>query len=184
MKALLIATILSIVLLGCNKTDDAEKNEEAVDCNEVISRSQIDSSNIEEAIGFADNVFVAQVITTEVDASQEESDNLMFDGKHPIKVNVVNNIKGELPLGESIVHKVVFFDGEQINRDVEDFMPSSGKYYIFVAENIDDNIVANGNYTNNPKDGFETEEEALNSSLYDDYMTGFENERCITKISN
>ncbi len=177
MKKILIVLILSLTLVACGKNETANS-----DCVEVVSRKEINADIVEEAIGYSDNVFIAQVIST--DKVDNNTTTLIFDGKYPIIVKVDQNIKGELKLEETVVNKVVFFEGDQINRDTEDFMPEVGKYYIFVTENIENELVANGNYTNNPKDGFNTLEDALNSDLYNKYTEGYKNEKCINRISN
>ena len=114
-----------------------------------------DISDMQSVVDSVNCIFVGVV---------KESDTLIFDydGKSEFKVQVVKNIKGELPT-ETTVYKYGghFINGNEVIVKVDDEsytpMPEVGKQYLFLAfeqengEVIIADYYGNVDYTNNEK---------------------------------
>lgn len=147
-KVLLAIVLMVLVLIGYVAGVTKKGTEALVDFATDISdmQSVVDSVNC---------IFVGVV---------KESDTLIFDydGKSEFKVQVVKNIKGELPT-ETTVYKYGghFINGNEVIVKVDDEsytpMPEVGKQYLFLAfeqesgEVIIADYYGNIDYTNNEK---------------------------------
>ena len=147
-KILLAIVLMVLVLIGYVAGVTKKGTEALVDVATDISdmQSVVDSVNC---------IFVGVV---------KESDTLIFDydGKSEFKVQVVKNIKGELPT-ETTVYKYGghFINGNEVIVKVDDEsytpMPEVGKQYLFLAfeqesgEVIIADYYGNVDYTNNEK---------------------------------
>lgn len=147
-KVLLAIVLMVLVLIGYVAGVTKKGAEALVDFATDISdmQSVVDSVNC---------IFVGVV---------KESDTLIFDydGKSEFKVQVVKNIKGELPT-ETTVYKYGgrFINGNEVIVKVDDEsytpMPEVGKQYLFLAfeqesgEVIIADYYGNVDYTNNEK---------------------------------
>ena len=147
-KVLLAIVLMVLVLIGYVAGVTKKGTEALVDFATDISdmQSVVDSVNC---------IFVGVV---------KESDTLIFDydGKSEFKVQVVKNIKGELPT-ETTVYKYGghFINGNEVIVKVDDEsytpMPEVGKQYLFLAfeqesgEVIIADYYGNVDYTNNEK---------------------------------
>lgn len=147
-KILLAIALMVLVLIGYVAGVTKKGTEALVDFATDISdmQSVVDSVNC---------IFVGVV---------KESDTLIFDydGKSEFKVQVVKNIKGELPT-ETTVYKYGgrFINGNEVIVKVDDEsytpMPEVGKQYLFLAfeqesgEVIIADYYGNVDYTNNEK---------------------------------
>lgn len=147
-KILLAIALVVLVLIGYVAGVTKKGAEALVDVATDISdmQSVVDSVNC---------IFVGVV---------KESDTLIFDydGKSEFKVQVVKNIKGELPT-ETTVYKYGghFINGNEVIVKVDDEsytpMPEVGKQYLFLAfeqesgEVIIADYYGNIDYTNNEK---------------------------------
>ena len=122
---------------------------------EVLVDFATDISDMQSVVDSVNCIFVGVV---------KESDTLIFDydGKSEFKVQVVKNIKGELPT-ETTVYKYGgrFINGNEVIVKVDDEsytpMPEVGKQYLFLAfeqengEVIIADYYGNIDYTNNEK---------------------------------
>ena len=147
-KVLLAIVLMVLVLIGYVAGVTKKGTEALVDFATDISdmQSVVDSVNC---------IFVGVV---------KESDTLIFDydGKSEFKVQVVKNIKGELPT-ETTVYKYGghFINGNEVIVKVDDEsytpMPEVGEQYLFLAfeqesgEVIIADYYGNIDYTNNEK---------------------------------
>ena len=147
-KVLLAIVLMVLVLIGYVAGVTKKGTEALVDFATDISdmQSVVDSVNC---------IFVGVV---------KESDTLIFDydGKSEFKVQVVKNIKGELPT-ETTVYKYGgrFINGNEVIVKVDDEsytpMPEVGEQYLFLAfeqesgEVIIADYYGNVDYTNNEK---------------------------------
>lgn len=147
-KVLLAIVLMVLVLIGYVAGVTKKGTEALVDFATDISdmQSVVDSVNC---------IFVGVV---------KDSNTLIFDydGKSEFKVQVVKNIKGELPT-ETTVYKYGghFINGNEVIVKVDDEsytpMPEVGKQYLFLAfeqengEVIIADYYGNVDYTNNEK---------------------------------
>lgn len=147
-KILLAIALMVLVLIGYVAGVTKKGTEALVDFATDISdmQSVVDSVNC---------IFVGVV---------KESDTLIFDydGKSEFKVQVVKNIKGELPTETTVYkHGGHFINGNEVIVKVDDEsytpMPEVGKQYLFLAfeqesgEVIIADYYGNIDYTNNEK---------------------------------
>ena len=147
-KILLAIALMVLVLIGYVAGVTKKGTEALVDFATDISdmQSVVDSVNC---------IFVGVV---------KESDTLIFDydGKSEFKVQVVKNVKGELPVETTVYkHGGHFINGNEVivKADDESYtpMPEVGKQYLFLAfkqesgEVIIADYYGNIDYTNNEK---------------------------------
>lgn len=140
--------LLALLLLGY-VAGVTKKGAEALICGAT------DMSDIQTVVDSVNCIFVGVV---------KESDTLIFDynGKSEFKVQVVKNVKGELPVETTVYkHGGHFINGNEVivKADDESYtpMPEVGKQYLFLAfkqENGDviiSDYYGNIDYTNYEK---------------------------------
>lgn len=140
--------LLALLLLGY-VAGVTKKGAEALICGAT------DMSDIQTVVDSVNCIFVGVV---------KESDTLIFDynGKSEFKVQVVKNVKGELPVETTVYkHGGHFINGNEVivKADDESYtpMPEVGKQYLFLAfkqENGDviiSDYYGNIDYTNHEK---------------------------------
>ena len=149
-KKIILAVALLILVLFGYVAGVTKKGAEAL-INVVVA----DLRDMQSVVDSVNCIFVGVV---------KESDTLIFDydGKSEFKVQVVKNIKGELPT-ETTVYKYGgrFINGNEVIVKVDDEsytpMPEVGKQYLFLAfeqesgEVIIADYYGNVDYTNNEK---------------------------------
>lgn len=147
-KILLAIALVVLVLIGYVAGVTKKGAEALVDV-------ATDISDMQSVVGSVNCIFVGVV---------KESDTLIFDydGKSEFKVQVVKNIKGELPTETTVYkHGGYFINGNEVivKADDESYtpMPEVGKQYLFLAfeqesgEVIIADYYGNIDYTNNEK---------------------------------
>ena len=140
--------LLALLLLGY-VAGVTKKGAEALICGAT------DMSDIQTVVDSVNCIFVGVV---------KESNTLIFDydGKSEFKVQVVKNVKGELPVETTVYkHGGHFINGNEVivKADDESYtpMPEVGKQYLFLAfkqesgEVIIADYYGNIDYTNNEK---------------------------------
>lgn len=148
-KKIILAVALAILVLFGYVAGVTKKGAEAL-INVVV-----DLRNMQSVVDSVNCIFVGVV---------KESDTLIFDydGKSEFQVQVVKNIKGELPTETTVYkHGGHFINGNEVivKADDESYtpMPEVGKQYLFLAfeqesgEVIIADYYGNVDYTNNEK---------------------------------
>lgn len=148
-KKILLAIVLIVLVLIGYVAGVTKKGAEAL--VDVVT----DISDMQSVVDSVNCIFVGVV---------KESDTLIFDydGKSEFKVQVVKNIKGEVPTETTVYkHGGHFINGNEVivKADDESYtpMPEVGKQYLFLAfeQESGDVIIAdyygNIDYTNNEK---------------------------------
>lgn len=143
-----LITLLALLLLGY-VAGVTKKGAEALICGAT------DMSDVQTVVDSVNCIFVGVV---------KESNTLIFDydGKSEFKVQVVKNVKGELPVETTVYkHGGHFINGNEVivKADDESYtpMPEVGKQYLFLAfkqesgEVIIADYYGNIDYTNNEK---------------------------------
>lgn len=149
-KKIILAVALAILVLFGYVAGVTKKGAEAL-INVVIA----DLRDMQSVVDSVNCIFVGVV---------KESDTLIFDydGKSEFQVQVVKNIKGELPTETTVYkHGGHFINGNEVivKADDESYtpMPEVGKQYLFLAfeqesgEVIIADYYGNVDYTNNEK---------------------------------
>ena len=148
-KKIILAVALAILVLFGYVAGVTKKGAEAL-INVVV-----DLRDMQSVVDSVNCIFVGVV---------KESDTLIFDydGKSEFQVQVVKNIKGELPTETTVYkHGGHFINGNEVivKADDESYtpMPEVGKQYLFLAfeqesgEVIIADYYGNVDYTNNEK---------------------------------
>ena len=149
-KKIILAVALAILVLFGYVAGVTKKGAEA-----LIYVAIADISDMQSVVDSVNCIFVGVV---------KESDTLIFDydGKSEFQVQVVKNIKGELPTETTVYkHGGHFINGNEVivKADDESYtpMPEVGKQYLFLAfeqesgEVIIADYYGNVDYTNNEK---------------------------------
>ena len=149
-KKIILAVALAILVLFGYVAGVTKKGAEAL-INVVVA----DLRDMQSVVDSVNCIFVGVV---------KESDTLIFDydGKSEFQVQVVKNIKGELPTETTVYkHGGHFINGNEVTVKADDEsytpMPEVGKQYLFLAfeqesgEVIIADYYGNVDYTNNEK---------------------------------
>ena len=149
-KKIILAVALAILVLFGYVAGVTKKGAEA-----LINVAVADLRDMQSVVDSVNCIFVGVV---------KESDTLIFDydGKSEFQVQVVKNIKGELPTETTVYkHGGHFINGNEVivKADDESYtpMPEVGKQYLFLAfeqesgEVIIADYYGNVDYTNNEK---------------------------------
>ena len=149
-KKIILAVALAILVLFGYVAGVTKKGAEA-----LIYVAIADISDMQSVVDSVNCIFVGVV---------KESDTLIFDydGKSEFQIQVVKNIKGELPTETTVYkHGGHFINGNEVvvKADDESYtpMPEVGKQYLFLAfeqesgEVIIADYYGNVDYTNNEK---------------------------------
>lgn len=136
-----------------------------------------------EVVGWGDYVFVAKV----EDELRTEYSNVRTNEKGKssarpytfYKIKVIENLKGNLKLNESIEifkHGGVSYDGKSISLFEGDNLLEVGKYYILIAASDEDGRLGQGLPNSSIELNINNDDELSNSDVYKAYKDYVQNE--------